>query len=101
MKSMIYCRPTAKGVHSFFLVMDNEEFYLFSQPYRRGVEEYYGNGVGISDSIKHSRAHYDSAIWRTMDKVPVYVRYIEKEYEIEVFKRTKMKSARSYRVRCA
>lgn len=39
--------------------------------------------------MKYSRAHNDSAITRTMDKIPMYVRYIEKEYAIEVLEQTK------------
>lgn len=57
MKIKIYCKPTDKGVHSFYLVMDNDEFFLFSQAYRKGVEEYYGKGVRIDESMKYSRAH--------------------------------------------
>lgn len=49
MKIKIYCKPTDKGVHSFYLVMDNDEFFLFSQAYRKGVEEYYGKGVRIDE----------------------------------------------------
>ena len=101
MRSMIYCKPTEKGVHSFYLVAGKEEFYLFSQSYRKGVEEYFGKGVCIDNSIKHSRAHFDSAISRTMDKIPVYIEYVEKEYDIEVLRKTKRRSARVSRCRCA
>ena len=50
--------------------------------------------------------HGDSAITRTMEKVPIYIRYIEKEYGIEILEKTRKKSSRSrnYRyetVRCA
>ncbi len=89
MKTAIYCRPTAKGVHSFYLIIGDDEFFLFSQSYRRGVEDYYGRGVRIDEAINYSRAHRDSAITRTMDKIPMYVKYIEREYDVEVLKRTK------------
>lgn len=101
MKTSIYCKPTAKGVHSFYLIVGNDEFFLFSQAYRKGVEEYYGKGVRIDESMRYSRAHKDSAITRTMDKIPMYVRYVEREYDIEVFERTKRKNARGLKMRCA
>lgn len=101
MKTTIYCKPTDKGVHSFYLLIGNEEFYLFSQAYRRGVEEYFGKGVRIDESMKYSRAHNDSAITRTMDKIPMYVKCIEREYDIEIFERTKRKSIQNYRAHCA
>jgi len=97
----IYCKPTAKGIHSFYLMVGTEEFFLFSQAYRKGVEEYYGRGVRIEESVKYSKAHNDSAITRTMDKIPMYVRYVEKEYDIEVFEKTKRKCTQNNRVRCA
>lgn len=101
MKTTIYCKPTAKGVHSFYLIVGTEEFFLFSQAYRKGVEEYYGRGVRIDESMKYSRAHNDSAITRTMDKIPMYVKYIEKEYAIEVLEQTKKRSSQNYRMRYA
>ncbi len=101
MRTTIYCKPTAKGVHSFYLSVGAEEFFLFSQAYRKGVDEYYGKGVLFDDSVKHARAHNDAAIARTMDKIPIYVKYIEKEYAIEVLKQTKKRKAHNYRVSCA
>lgn len=101
MKTTIYCKTTDKGNHSFYLMIGNDEFFLFSQAYRKGVDEYYGRGVRIEESMKYSKAHNDSAITRMMDKIPMYVRYIEKEYDIEVFEKTKKHGIRNCRVRCA
>ena len=98
MKTTIYCKPTAKGIHSFYLLFGKEEFYLFSQAYRKGVEEYYGKGVRIDESMKYSRAHNDSAITRTMGKIPMYVKYVEKEYDIEVLEQTKKRCSKKYGV---
>lgn len=58
-------------------------------------------GVHIDELMKYSRAHNDFAITRTMNKIPMYVRCVEKEYAIEVFEKTKKHSARNYRVHCA
>jgi hypothetical protein len=89
MKTIIYCKPTEKGMHSFYLINGDEEYYLFSQAYRRSVANYYGRGVLFDNAIKYSKAHNDSAITRTMTKLPMYIRYIEKEYGIYVLDKTK------------
>lgn len=89
MNNSIYCRPTDKGVHSFYYISGCKEYYLFSQPYRKGVADYFGYGVHINDAMKYSKAHEDAAVMRTMDKILMYVRYIEKEYGIEILKRTR------------
>ena len=100
MKTEIYCKPTEKGIHSFYLVMGSEEFFLFSQAYRKGVDDYYVSGVLLNEAMNYSKAHKDSAITRTMSKIPMYVRYIEKEYDLAVLERTK-RSSQNYRLRCA
>ncbi|WP_456028916.1 hypothetical protein [Ruminococcus sp.] len=101
MKTTVYCKPTSKGVHSFYLLIGSEEFFLFSQAYRKGVEEYYGRGVHFDESMNYSKAHNDSAVIRTMKKIPMYVKYVEKEYVIEVLEQTKKRNSQNYRLRCA
>ena len=100
MKAEIYCKPTAQGVHSFYLMVGREEYYLFSQPYRKGVAEYYGRGVNIDQAMKISKAHNDSAITRTRKKIPMYVKYVEKEFDIHVLEKTKKRFETKKR-RCA
>lgn len=51
--------------------------------------------------MKYSRAHNDSAIIKTMDKIPMYIKYVEREYEIEVFERTKRRNTQYFKKRCA
>lgn len=92
MKNMIYCEPTARGVHTFFLVVNGKEYYLFSQNYRKGVHAYYSKGVSLTQAVNYSKTHNDSALIRTMSKLPMYIKYVEKEYGIEVLERTKKKS---------
>ena len=101
MKATIYCKPTSQGIHSFYLVLGTDEFFLFNQSYRKGVEEYYGKGVHLDEARKYSKAHRDAAIMRTMDKIPMYVRYIEKEYDVIVLNNTKKNSINKYKMRCA
>ena len=95
MKDMIYCKRTDCGFHSFYLVVNGQEYYLFRQNSRKGVQKYYGDGVPINAALDFSRAHRDDAIERTMTKLPLYIRYIEREYEIEVFEQTKRRSLRN------
>ena len=102
MKTLIICKSTVKGIHSFYLLSGKEKYFLFNQTYRKGVDEYFSKGVLFNDAINYSKAHNDSAIKRTMGKIPMYVRYLEKEYGLMVLNKTKKKFSQSYyRVRCA
>lgn len=104
MKARIFCEITSNGIHTFYLSIDGLKYCLFNQDYRKGVQEYFGRGVSINEAMKYSRSHNDSAVVRTMSKIPMYVKYIEKEYEIEVFEQTKRRNSKNYRyreLRCA
>ena len=96
MKAMIYCETIEHGVHSFYLVSGGREYFLFNQNYRKGVQEYFNNGVYLDRAMNYSKAHNDSALVRTMTKLPMYIKYIEKEYEIEVFEQTKSRNSKNY-----
>ncbi len=92
MKTMIYCETPEKAVHAFYMLNEGEIYYLFSQDYRKGVQDFYHKGVRLDESLDYSKAHKDTAIERTMSKIPMYIKYIEKEYGIEVLERTKKRN---------
>lgn len=92
MKTMIYCEASDRGTHSFFMICEGREYFLFSQDYRKGVQAFYHKGLRLDESLDFSKAHKDTAIERTMSKIPMYIRYIEKEYGIEVLEQTKKRN---------
>ena len=94
MTAKIYCRTTAKGVHSFYMVANGESHFLFHQNYRRGVNKYYREGVRLDEALKISRAKGDNAVLRTMEKLPSYIKYVEREQGIEVLRMTAKRNAR-------
>ena len=95
MKTSVYCLTTDKGVQSFYLEAYGETHFLFSQNYRRGVKEYFGRGVHIDAAMDFSRAGRNSAVLSTMTKLPSYIKYVEKEYGIQVLRQTARKKTRS------
>lgn len=96
MKIRIYCKPTAQGIHSFFLLTDEGEFFLFNQNYRKGVHSYFSKGVRLDEARKFSKSNHDSAVIKTMNKLPVYIKYIEKKYGITVLEQTKKRNHLQY-----
>lgn len=91
MNLVIYCSVTKRGIHSFYLVVDGKKYWLFSQKYRKGVQKYYRKGVTINQAIDYSKAHKNTAIEKTMSKIPIHIKYVEKEYGIQVLEKTKRK----------
>lgn len=95
MKTKIYCKTTARDTHSFYLDHQGQRYFLFTQKYRRGVHGYYGKGVPLGEALNFAKAHKDGAIIRTMEKLPMYIKYLEKEYSIEVLEKTKKRNQKS------
>ncbi len=85
----VYCRSTGHNVHSFYIRTGREEFFLFSQTFRKGVHEYYAGGVNLSGAMDCSRGRHDSQLLRTMNKIPKYIAYVEKEYDTVILDRTR------------
>ena len=83
MKATIYCEPTSKGMHSFYLIASGTEYYLFSQDYRKGVHEYFGKGVRIDKATDFSKSRRDAAIMRTMTKIPMYTDTLRRNMELK------------------
>ena len=94
MSARIFCRTTAKGVSSFYVSVDGETLFLFSQNYHSGVRHYFRGPISVTRAIDFSCAKGNKALLRTMEKLPAYIRYVEREYGVEVLKQTKRKNAR-------
>ena len=88
----IYCRSNSNK-HDFYLNFEGYTYYLFSQPFRYGVDEFFKNGVKLDKAINHGIGRSDFAIHHTMDKLKAYIKYIETEYEVIILKQTKRKKA--------
>lgn len=88
----IKCENNRKDVDTFYLIKDGKKIFLFDQGKRKGVEEYFGgSGVTIDRALKlpknlshNSDMRSDRALRRTIDKMPLYLRYVKKEYQISV-----------------
>ena len=93
--SKIYCVNTSHGTHSFYLEANGETHYLFSQRFTSGDKAYFGKGVHIDAAIDFSRAKRNATVLHTMQKLPSYIKYVEKTYGIEVLRQTSRKKARS------
>lgn len=86
----IFCKTTSKGVQSFYLSVNNKDYFLFSQAYRVTVREHFRCGLSINECLDYAQTK-SCAVRRTLDKLKVYIPYIEKEYGVAVFNKTKKK----------
>lgn len=88
----IVCRKN-NYMHDFFVVTGGVYYYLFTQKFRRGVDEFYHYDLPLGKAISHGCGKGDRAIHRTMDKLRMYIKYIEKENDIIILKETRKKKS--------
>lgn len=88
MQAKIFCKTVAKGKQSFYMTVNGQKYFLFTQDYRVSNKEYFQNGVSIFEINNYGGVH-STAVKKTLDKLPSYIKYIEKEYEIAVYNKTK------------
>lgn len=89
MVGMIYCRLSDQRLHEFYLCISGKTYYLFSQKYKKSVHSFYGDSVCLNAALDFGKSRRDNAIVRTMRKLPMYIRYVEKEHGIAVLNKTK------------
>lgn len=87
MRNQIICKGQPGSV-AFFLEWSGKSYYLFNQKYSQHVFETYRNGVPINKAFEHKKYRnriMQSANDKTIERLRLSVRYIEKEYSITVF----------------
>lgn len=88
MKAKIFCKTVAKGQQAFYLTVNGSRYFLFQQNYRVSNKEFFRNGVSINQINDYSKVHSQS-VRNTLDKFPAYLRYIEKEFGIAIYEKSK------------
>ena len=95
MTAKIYCEEQTRGMLTFFIRVNGKEHFLFAQKYKRSVQEFFANPITISNSIEFSKSRRDYAISKTMEKIPMYIRYYENLNNVAILKKT-IKSQKKY-----
>lgn len=93
MMIMIDCERTGNGMHDFYMEQNGIQYYLFTQKFRKGVDSFFRNGVTLEKAQNRKKAKGDTAILRTMDKLMMYIRYVEKETGITALRKTASRKA--------
>ena len=90
MQTKVFCRTTAKSIQTFYVTVNGETKTLFSQTFRRSNKAFFEKGVNINSLGNFKNAHSES-VRKTLDKLPSYLHYIEKEYDVIIYKKTESK----------
>ena len=88
MMSRIYCTNPQHGELHFYLLLRGKPYYLFCQPYRRQVYQFYARPMLLDDALSYAKSKGSDQISKTISRLPGAIHYIESEYGIAVLKRT-------------
>ena len=86
-KVSIYCKTIAKGQQAYYMCVDKQEYFLFTQNYRRSNKEFFGMGVLLENALDYSCSH-STSVRKTMTKLIPYIQYVEKEFGLTVLRKT-------------
>ena len=92
MKASIYCEAPRTGGLDFYLKVGCESYYLFNQRWKQAVEDHFKNGISVDQALKAARGKSSVPIRSIAEKLPSYIRYIEKEYDIVVLEKSKRRA---------
>ena len=81
MKTKIYCAKQS-GKNQFYVSANGQEYYLFSENYRRVIGNFFSKPLMYGEAIDFSKAKGNFYVMNAMKKIPSCVRYIEKYYGI-------------------
>ena len=88
MKAKVFCETVAKGQQAFYVMVNGKRYFLFQQNYRVSNKDFFGKGIGINQLNDYSKVH-SQAVRNTLDKLPAYIHYIEKEFGVAVYEKSK------------
>ena len=88
MKAKVFCVTVAKGQQAFYVTVNGKKYFLFQQNYRVSNKEFFGKGIGINQINDYSKTR-SQAVRNTLDKLPSYIHYIEKEYGVAIYEKSK------------
>lgn len=94
----VFCMTTSKGIQSFYVNVNNRDYFLFTQSYRVSVKEHFRAGISIDECMNYATTQ-STAVRRTLDKLKVYIPHAERKYDIAIYNKTKDKSQKNGRKR--
>ena len=77
MSTIIYCKNTSNDKHSFYLRAYGEDYFMFTQKYRSGVEARFGKGLELDEAL--NRGIRNHIVRKTAEKILSGIIVLERE----------------------
>lgn len=93
MYPFIYCEKSRNDTISFYFTHGSTDYFLFCQKYRDDTYNAFYKGVPLDRAMRPSLAHNSKAVLKTIDKLPAYIKYVEKEEGFKILNKSIKKKA--------
>lgn len=94
MKPVVYCVENYRGIDTFYLETSTGRYFLFQQDYRPGVHKHFSKGLRLDEALDFTKCKRNKAVYKTMSKLPAYIKSAETENGIIVLERTMRRTQR-------
>lgn len=79
MKNKITVIKDAKEKMHFYLQSKTGKYYLFSQPYSKGVYNYFRPGRAESEVRGYNKWNRNPRLDKTIERIPMYIEYVARQ----------------------
>jgi hypothetical protein len=90
MQAKVYCKTVAKGRQAFYLNANGKDYFLFEQDFRKSNKEFFVKGYYLTDKVDYTKVK-STSVRKTLNKLPSFIRYIESEFGVSIYNKTKCK----------
>ena len=80
MKDKIFVENKSDHLHFYLKNSKCGKLYLFSQRFSRGVFDFFSKERSINEILNFRRWNRNPRLDKTISKIPIYMRYAEREY---------------------
>ena len=85
-------RNEHSGQLDFYAENNRESYYIFSRKFRVTLYDYFKAGVSMNKLFDFSRTHRNPIVANTIDHMRSFLKYIEKENDIQLFRGKRYRS---------
>ena len=96
MRAKVFCKEMERGWLTFYVTAQGKEYFLFRQTFKKTVKDYFQNGIGVH-AVGSFAAARGEAVKKTLEKLPLYLKYVEKEYQVQIYEKCNEKKAKKRR----
>ncbi len=98
MTEIIICVKDSRDYSKLYFYYENEgqRYYLFGQHYTTEVFKTFNNGCKLKEALSFENVK-GTSLKKVKEKLPKYLAYIEKEYELTILQKTKDKVNKKFK----